>query len=138
MKKIHATTAVRKIVTVDVLVLEDQPEVRQSLVELLEAASFVVASAPNGAEAVKVIDGGLRPRVILLDLNMPVMDGWAFLRERRSHAVLRRTPVAVISGEETDARVRSQVDACLPKPVDVEPLLDLLCRHSGLVDAELI
>src|SRR2546428_350964 len=66
-----------------VLVVDDDLAVRESMRSVLEGEGYAVTAAENGLEALQHLRNGLRPEVILLDLLMPVMDGWQFLRELR-------------------------------------------------------
>ena len=61
-----------------ILIVDDDKDVRIALAELLEGEGYTVAGAHNGQEALQLMRGGLHPAVILLDLMMPVMDGWDF------------------------------------------------------------
>jgi CheY-like chemotaxis protein len=76
-----------------ILVVEDDADTRAGLVSFLEGEGFTVRGAANGREALDVLEGALvPPRLILLDLMMPVMDGWQFLAERRRRSARDRTP----------------------------------------------
>jgi CheY-like chemotaxis protein len=76
-----------------ILVVDDEAEVRRLIVRQLRTAGFHVVEAANGEEALALIDGGLTPRVIVLDLWMPISDGWDFLARARPNV-----PVVVVSG----------------------------------------
>jgi len=136
MQTMNRSRKVDRLVAVDVLIVEDQPELRSSLAELLDDADFAVAWAANGEEAMEMIDAGVRPRLVVLDMNMPVMGGAEFLRARADHKVLATVPVVVTSGEEQTEEVRGQVAACLEKPVDLRQLFNIIAaaktglRHS--------
>jgi CheY-like chemotaxis protein len=108
-------------VVVDVLIVDDDRDVRDSLADLLSEWGFAVGWATNGQEALGLVDAGVRPRVILLDLTMPVLDGRGFLRERKAHPVLAGVPVIVLTAD--DERPRLSVEAMLGKPVRGEVLL---------------
>jgi CheY-like chemotaxis protein len=103
-----------------VLVVEDEPVTRQALVLVLEAEGCTVAQAGNGQEALELLRGGLRPGVILLDLAMPVMDGWQFLRERERDPALAVIPVVVVSAVSSGQARAAALGAVafLHKPVD--------------------
>ena len=103
-----------------VLLVEDDAAIAGSLGEALREEGLEVATAQNGREALQVLRGGLRPSVILLDLMMPVMDGWDFRHEQLRDPALRDIPVVVVTatGFSPDT-IRAQfgnVDL-LPKPV---------------------
>jgi CheY-like chemotaxis protein len=108
-----------------ILVVDDAPALRQMLATVLEAAGHVVLTAASGLEALQVIEQR-RPDAVLLDLEMPVMTGWAFLDACRAagHADLR---IAVMSGlpQAAEATQRDyELAAALAKPFDLVELLD--------------
>jgi len=78
-----------------VLLVEDDVGLRRSLVDLVEAEGHAALSAGNGFEAVELLRHASKPSLILLDLMMPVMNGWAFLKYRNEHPVLFDVPVVV-------------------------------------------
>lgn len=115
-----------------ILVVEDEPEVRESLKDLLEMSGFAVHTAANGKEALDGLDRIGEPCLIFLDLMMPVMNGWQFLEaitKERSH-MLATIPVVVVSAaaDLTDVQQRYGLRT-LKKPVTVDALLDLAARH---------
>lgn len=109
-----------------VLVVEDDEELRDMMVRLLALEGFAPEAACNGSEALeKLRTSGVRPHIILLDMMMPIMDGWEFCRERARDPALTRIPVVVLS-----AAPREHIDvravAVLSKPFDYEQLLATL------------
>jgi len=81
-----------------IVVIEDDEDLRETLRELLEMEGFQVSTACNGLEGLRLIERSSRPCLILLDLMMPVMDGWEFLDTLRQNAAqLAQAPVAVVS-----------------------------------------
>lgn len=105
-----------------ILVADDDREARELLAEMLEGEGYSVAQAENGQRALELIQ--IRPpRLILLDLNMPVMDGREFLGwlAQQMHIKL---DVIVISGQTTGVVLGAK--AILPKPVDLPRLLCLI------------
>jgi two-component system chemotaxis response regulator CheY len=115
----------------DVLIVEDQPDLRESLADLLELQGYRVDTAANGQEALAHLRGASPPQVILLDLRMPVMDGWAFRHEQQQSPALAVIPVVVVSGEADVGKEARALHAAghLVKPIDLEALLDLLTRY---------
>lgn len=109
----------------DVLVIDDDPDVRWSLVEVLAQLGVVAIAAENGAEGLRLALER-SPRLILLDLRMPVMDGWQFLDQRRTRPKLARIPVAIITAEATDRPAGPDVQALIEKPADEDALRALL------------
>jgi len=115
----------------EVLVVEDDFAVRETLQELLEEEGFLVVQACNGQEALDRLRGvASAPRLILLDLMMPVMDGWQFRAEMRRDPHLSRIPVVVMSADVAlDQKVRGlAVAGVLPKPVELDRLLETVRR----------
>jgi CheY-like chemotaxis protein len=119
----------------DVLIVEDQPDLRETLADLLELEGYRIDTAANGQEALAHLRRGTPPQVILLDLRMPVMDGPAFRSEQQQSPTLRVIPVVVVSGEANLDQEAAAMQAAghLPKPIDVEKLLHLAryCHTPG-------
>jgi chemotaxis family two-component system sensor histidine kinase/response regulator PixL len=105
----------------DVLVVDDDAELRGSLIEALQLAGYYAVGAADGAEAERLarVHG---PRLILLDLQMPIMTGWELLERRRENEQLARIPVVVTTAEHSGVPV-SEATAILEKPLDEEELL---------------
>src|SRR5262245_30059499 len=87
-----------------VLVVEDNGGARDSLVMLLQAEGFEAEGVENGREALHVLRGGYDACLILLDLMMPIMDGWAFRVEQRHDPELADIPVAVLTATVNPAQ----------------------------------
>jgi CheY-like chemotaxis protein len=107
-----------------VMVIEDDADIRAALVELLEGEGYIVDAAENGADALARLSEIARPCVILLDLMMPVMNGWQFLATRKDSTELSHIPVVVVSA--MSQRTPASVEAIVPKPVDVSALLGVI------------
>ncbi len=105
-----------------VMVAEDNRDFREMLTGLLEDEGYRVIAAENGRRALDALMSGAVPCIILLDLMMPVMDGWQFLREQRNHPSLASIPVVAMTaaGEGADA---GPVARLIHKPIDIESLL---------------
>jgi len=113
-----------------ILLVEDNRDLREALGAVLEDAGYDVAFAPNGKAALDLLRKGVAPAVILLDLAMPVMSGWAFRRRQAADPALAAIPVIVLSA---DPRAASLADSpgirdVLAKPVDIEVLQRALER----------
>src|SRR6476619_7846857 len=80
-----------------ILVVDDDSDIRDSLREVLEDEGYTVACVGNGREALEYLHRAPRPRVILRDLMMPVMDGWQFRREQKQDADIANIPLVVIT-----------------------------------------
>ena len=114
-----------------ILVVEDDPEVRDALTFLLTEEGYSVTAAADGQEALDHLRGPARPWLVLLDLMMPGMNGWQFMDEVRVHPGLRQVPIVVVSAYGSADGVRS-VGATdyLKKPFDPETLLAVVSRHA--------
>lgn len=107
-----------------ILVVDDDPDIRDSLREVLEDEGYDVATVGNGREALDYLkQASPRPCVILLDLMMPVMDGWQFRRQQVLDAQLADIPVIVVSAAGKERMAGIDADGYLSKPVDLEQLL---------------
>jgi CheY-like chemotaxis protein len=109
----------------DVLVVEDEDDIRELLVLLLSMEGLEVESARDGLEALAAVRHGARPAVILLDLMMPRMSGGDFLRARRRDPELARVPTVIVSGDPEAARTGARLgaDGLVMKPLDLDELL---------------
>ncbi len=112
-----------------VFIVEDDESIVEALTAALRTDGYAVQSAPNGKEALDALRRlDQLPRLILLDLMMPVMDGWAFRREQLRDARLAGIPVVVLTAR-TDARSQAEtlsVDRVVAKPIDVPRLLGVI------------
>jgi CheY-like chemotaxis protein len=114
-----------------ILLVEDDPALRATLAEVLEERGYDVDTAGNGRQALDALDRTPTPNAILLDLAMPVMDGWAFRTAQQSDPRLARIPTIVLSASiHTDGRrfEGPEPAAALAKPFDLSRLLDALRR----------
>jgi CheY-like chemotaxis protein len=117
------------------LLVDDEDAIRESLGEALEDDGFEVVTAANGREALEILRNQPRPSAILLDLMMPVMDGWEFRREQLNDPSLRDIPVLVISASGRSSQtLRLQLGdvELFQKPVPYGALLKSLGRACGL------
>jgi len=83
-----------------ILVVEDDAALREMMAQQLHLAGFAPATAPNGYEALALLRMGFPAKLILLDLRMPIMDGWAFRAEQRRDPDLADIPVIVMSARD--------------------------------------
>jgi CheY-like chemotaxis protein len=115
-----------------VLVVEDDPDIREVLEEMLDAGGHRVLTASNGREALAVLDRLSTPCLVLLDLMMPVMSGFAFLEELTQRPDRERVNVLLISANaqvEQLARGKSVV-GFVRKPFDLDDVLALVDNHA--------
>ncbi len=108
-----------------VLVVDDDPDIRDTLRDVIEAEGFCVVCAPNGDAALDVLRRGLRPALVVLDLMMPAMSGWELLAAIRAERALADIPVAVISAAGGRAAPKGATHF-LRKPVALDTLIDLI------------
>jgi CheY-like chemotaxis protein len=110
-----------------ILVVDDDAAATDSLTDILTDAGYMVATAKNGKEALKQLRGAQLPRLIILDLFMPEMDGWEFRRAQLKDAKLRDIPVVVMTGASVYAGIDANV--IVHKPLDVERFVSLVERY---------
>lgn len=118
-----------------ILIVEDDADVRDTLVEVLEDEGYRVATAADGIDALAYLqDAVVLPRLILLDIMMPRMDGITFRAEQVKKANLARIPVAVVSADDQAGKNASllRVAGFLRKPIKLVDLLALVERLAGL------
>src|SRR5919204_2860656 len=118
-----------------ILVVEDDASIRGFVSEVLRDDGYEVSEASNGLEALEALSDG-RPDLIVLDLMMPVMDGWTFVEECHRSRACDEVPIVVTSASHdlprTAERLRSfGVRTCLAKPFDVDGLTALVERYVG-------
>src|SRR6266404_8186598 len=100
-----------------VLLVEDDPDISEVLAQLLEDEGVHVSSASNGREALTSLQRGAPPDVIVLDLMMPVMDGWEFRLEQKKDPTLASIPVVAMSADASAKAEAIDVDAYVHKPL---------------------
>jgi DNA-binding response OmpR family regulator len=114
----------------EVLILEDHDDIRDAIAFLFRASGFDVAPAWGVEDAYRQLRQGFRPCVVLLDLHMPGMDGWAFVDRMRLEPHLNDVPVIIMSGDG-DQRGRTEHAGYefLMKPTQPETLIGAIHRH---------
>ncbi len=109
-----------------ILVVEDDIDIQQTLKDLLLMEGYVVSTANNGQEALELLKVIPRPCVILLDLMMPVMDGWTFLQKVKKDAnAIATIPVLVVSAV-ADKSNDLNAAGYIKKPVDLDALMNTI------------
>jgi DNA-binding response OmpR family regulator len=114
-----------------ILIVEDDFDIREALTQILEEEGYAVRGAANGREALDVATADSPPSLIVLDLMMPVMNGWQFRAEQLKNARLAAVPVLVISA---DPHLQSKaaslgVAGLLKKPISLDELLAAVKNH---------
>jgi CheY-like chemotaxis protein len=119
-----------------ILIVEDDKEIRESLKDVLEIEGYQVVTASNGQEAIETLRTMPQPCLILLDLMMPVMNGWEFLKYRRTFDALATIPVAIVTAA---GEIKSQglhAEAIIKKPIDLDVLLKWVGQFCSQQSAE--
>lgn len=116
-----------------ILIAEDNPVNRELLREMLEAVHYHVVEASNGEEALAKIEEA-EPDVILLDINMPILDGFAVIRRIREHPKFAKLPVLAVTAyamkEDREKVLEAGFDGYLAKPLDATLLLGEIKRFT--------
>jgi CheY-like chemotaxis protein len=110
-----------------ILVVEDDPGVLEALCDFLELTGFTVLAARHGAEALELLTKSPKPCMILLDLQMPTMDGWEFRRRQKAIPQIAGIPVIVISA--TNGTRQIDASMILHKPVNVDRLIEAIGQY---------
>ena len=114
-----------------ILIVEDDFDIREALEQILQEEGYEVRGASNGSEALATATSGPAPRLILLDLMMPVMNGWQFRSEQLKDARLAAVPVLIISADP-DLQSKAAalgVAGLLKKPISLDDLLSAVKVH---------
>jgi CheY-like chemotaxis protein len=116
-----------------IVIIDDDRELRDTLRDVLEAEGWRVEAAADGALGLAcltaLVERGAPPSLVLLDLMMPVMDGWQLSRAMAEDPRLAVVPVLVLSAS-VDTRSELHQRPMLRKPVDLENLLDAVVKHA--------
>ena len=116
-----------------ILIVEDDDEIRELLAEMLADRGFLVSTARHGKDALELLRTKPKPNIVLLDLMMPVMDGWQMRAEMLADPKLAGIPVVIVSGaadlqDESEALKAARV---LTKPVKWPVLLESVRDHAS-------
>lgn len=114
-----------------IFVVEDDLHIRESLTEVLEIEGFDVFSAVNGQEALDILRSGEKADLILLDLMMPVKDGFQFKAEQEVDPLIQNIPVIIMSanGNMSAKKELGTVKEFLKKPIDLDALLETIGKY---------
>jgi len=120
-----------------ILIVEDDHDVAQSVAEVLQSSGYGTGIAANGREALDYLQRNTQTDLILLDMMMPVMDGWQFREEQRKLPALDSIPVVIVTA---DGNARGKAEAIqaaglVSKPVTIDGLLNEVERICGIPDA---
>lgn len=110
-----------------VLIIDDDAGIADALAAVLDEEGYQVRVAPDGRAALKVLETPPHPQLIFVDLSMPGMDGYAFLRQLHRSEALKGIPTFVMSAGDMDHALRElHVSGWLRKPIEVTALQELL------------
>jgi DNA-binding response OmpR family regulator len=112
-----------------VLIVEDDEDLRDMMAQFLLVEGFRPETVSNGQEALDYLRKGPTPSVILLDMMMPIMDGWEFRREQQRDPRVANVPVIVLSALDRSRVGDIGEAAFMKKPLDFDRLLDLVRRY---------
>jgi two-component system, chemotaxis family, chemotaxis protein CheY len=115
-----------------ILVVDDDAAIRDVVADILQMSDYRVKTASNGAEALNQVQSD-QPLAVLLDLMMPIMDGWEFLRRCRRLPLLKNLPVVVMSAAHDAASAARELgaQAYLTKPFDMDAVLEVVARVAA-------
>jgi CheY-like chemotaxis protein len=114
--------------SVSVLAIDDDPDTRELLGLIVTNAGYSFAEADNGCDALAVLKS-IRPQMILLDIQMPVMDGAEFRQAQRRDPDLIRVPTVVMTGSKEEPQLDLSVVETLTKPFRGDELLAIVARY---------
>ena len=116
-----------------VMIVEDDDEIRELLAEMLADRGFLVTTARHGKDALELLRTKTHPNVVLLDLMMPVMDGWQMRAEMLADSKLADIPVIIVSGaaDVQDGSDMLKAARVLTKPVKWPVLLEAVRTHAS-------
>lgn len=110
-----------------IMVVEDNDDLRMLYEEALQLEGYKVILASNGLEALNLLKKyPHRPNVIILDLMMPVMDGWTFLEERKKDSSLAQIPIVICSASKENIPTNLKF---LKKPIELDQLIDVAIQY---------
>jgi len=112
-----------------ILVVEDDRDLRETLCEALELEGYVAVCLENGEVALRHLATGARPCLILLDLMMPVMDGWAFRQEMLKDPSLASIPVIVMTAATPARALAAAAQVILYKPLHMSKVMGVVQEH---------
>lgn len=124
--------ATSKLAGKTILIVDDEPLLALEWSMRLEKEQARVARAANGEQALELLQKGLKPHIVVLDMLMPVTDGWGFLERLKKHAAALHAPVIIVTGiraasEEWALSLGGA--ACLRKPIEADELIEAIKRH---------
>ena len=119
-----------------ILLVEDDRSIRVAMQGILEDEGYAVTVAENGRQALERLRASVAPDLIVLDLRMPVMDGWEFRAAQKSDPALARIPVLAVSADGSAKAAAIDAEAYLRKPLHTDALLNAIGRILGEADRQ--
>ena len=113
-----------------ILVIEDEKDIRDSIAQLLSMEGYSVRTATNGKEGLEALRQLPTPHLVLLDLMMPIKNGYEYNLEHRQDAAYSTVPIVVMSADGHLEQKKAKLDAqaYLTKPLDIDNLLETIQR----------
>lgn len=112
-----------------VMIIEDDDDIRDLMRTMLEAEGYHVVTAVNGADAFQLLSQVPKPCMILLDMMMPVMDGWTFSEEIKKNSKYSSIPLLVVTAFAEQITSKENFYGVVKKPLRFDLLLDLIRHH---------
>jgi two-component system cell cycle sensor histidine kinase/response regulator CckA len=119
-----------------IFLVEDDRSIRAALQGILEDEGYAVTATENGRQALERLRSSVAPDLIVLDLRMPVMDGWEFRAAQKSDPALARIPVLALSADGSAKAAAIDAQAYLRKPLNADALLNAIGRILGEADRQ--
>lgn len=114
-----------------ILIVEDDLDIRTTLKQILEFEGYSVFTATNGKEGLEELGKIPRPCVILLDMMMPIMNGWEFMKAQKEDVLLATIPVVIVSAAGERASSTPGAAGFIKKPIELNHLFDFVKRYCG-------
>lgn len=113
-----------------ILLIEDDDSIREYTEDMLRQEGYQVLAAANGKAALDILEKlDFIPKVILLDLQMPVMDGWQFMERKKANRRLEHIPVVAFSALEDRKISAAKTDDVIKKPLNPELMLQVIGKY---------
>jgi CheY-like chemotaxis protein len=114
-----------------ILLIDDDSDIRDAMCLILQHSGYRTVTASNGAEGIRALAADGAVDLILLDMMMPVMDGWGFRRSQEEGPAFSKIPVVVLTGDGRASAKAAAIGAAgyLKKPLEMEDLLAAVLRH---------
>ncbi len=114
-----------------ILIVEDDQDIRESLVQILQLEGYETIAVGNGKEGLILLPNLQKPCLILLDLMMPVMDGWEFLKAKQTNIKIAPIPVVIVTAIENPVSTTGAV-GLIKKPIEFDILLKVVQQYCGM------